>query len=138
MLQRNRGASSAEPSGSRRGRCILVGVSAGAVPRSGCFVHRRLVAAALSGEIMLAGGSIMGFGRAVVRFRVSLVCSADVGLSGAQSSGQLLASAGDLFRSFAARCRVHVIALPGALMILRTADPDKVIERGSTRANGCG
>jgi hypothetical protein len=49
MLQRIRDAFSAEPSGSRRCRRILVGVSAGAVPRSGCFVHRRLVAAALSG-----------------------------------------------------------------------------------------
>jgi hypothetical protein len=74
---------------------------------------------------MLAGGSIMGFGGAVVRFRVSLVCSAYVGLSGAQSRGQLLASAGDLFGSFAARCRVHVIALPGALMILRLPTPTR-------------
>jgi hypothetical protein len=72
---------------------------------------------------MLASGSIMGFGRAVVRFHVSLVCSAYFGLSGAQSRGQWLASAGALFRSFAARCRAHVIALPGALMVLCLPTP---------------
>jgi hypothetical protein len=87
---------------------------------------------------MLASGSIMGFGRAVVRFRVSLDCSAYVGLSGAQSRGKLLASAGDLFRSFAARCRVHVIAPSGSLDNPTPADPDTVTERCSTRANGCG
>ena len=62
-----------------------------------------------------------------VGFRASLGRSAYVGLSGAQSRRELLASAGDLSRSFAARHRVHMIAaFPAVILRLPPRQSDRV------------